>query len=225
MASKVMTTNGRRHTPHILLSTIAVGLLARGALGSGRQPRLPRPLDTTRPITYFIADGRESTGFRDSDPQLALWALNAWRRSAGGRLRFEASSEPAALIRLYWAPPVGGQYGETEPLIVGGRRGAAVYIRPDMDALGPDIARRAREDALLRDAVVYLTCVHELGHALGLNHTAEYRDIMYFFGFGGDIVEYFGRYRRQLRVRNDIAEVSGLSDADLARVTALYSER
>jgi predicted Zn-dependent protease len=109
------------------------------------------------------------------------------------------------------------------PLIVDGRPGAAVFIRPDVDALGQDIARRARGDVLLRDSIVYLTCLHELGHALGLTHTRDFRDIMYSFGFGGDVVEYFVRYRTQLRSRNDIAAVSGLSAADVSRIKAMYA--
>lgn len=76
---------------------------------------------------------------------------------------------------------------------------------------------------LFRDSIVYLTCLHELGHALGLAHTRDFRDIMYFFGYGGEIVDYFGRYRAQLRARNDIASVSGLSDADVSRLRAMYS--
>jgi hypothetical protein len=45
---------------------------------------------------------------------------------------------------------------------------------------------------------------------------------MYYFGFGGDVVEYFGRYRSQVHARNDIAGVSGLSEDDVKRIRAIY---
>jgi matrixin len=173
-------------------------------------------------ISYFIADGTGQTGFHSSDPQLARWALEAWQRSAPAVLRFEDAPESGALIRLYWTEPNDGRYGETQPLSIGGRRGAAVFIQPSVVSLDEGIARRASTDVLLRDSVVYLTCLHEIGHALGLAHTRDFRDIMYFFGYGGDIVQYFDRYRAQLRSRGDIAAVSGLSDGDVARLRAIY---
>jgi hypothetical protein len=37
---------------------------------------------------------------------------------------------------------------------------------------------------------------------------------MYSFQFGGDIDEYFGRYRRKLTTREDIRKNSGMSAAD-----------
>jgi Matrixin len=178
----------------IVLALILVALAAhRGAT----QSPAARALDASAPIPFFIADPSGTIGFRSSDRQLAGWALDAWQRSSQQRLRFNA---------------VGGLYGEMRPLEVGGRRGAAVFIRP---AELPD-------DPLLRDGIVYLTCLHELGHALGLDHTRDFRDIMYFFGYGGSSAEYFGRYRANLRVREDIATASGLSEGDVTRLRAIY---
>jgi hypothetical protein len=180
------------------------------------------PFDISRPVPFFIADGKDTTGFRTSDTELARWALQDWQRSSGQAIRFEAAPESSALVRLHWAGPSDGQYGEIKRIVVDGRLGAAVFIRPDMASLGPDIAERAARDPLLRDSIVYLTCVHELGHALGLQHTRDYRDIMYFFGYGGDIPRFFARYREQLRSRQDIAKVSGLSPGDITRLKAVY---
>jgi hypothetical protein len=57
-----------------------------------------------------------------------------------------------------------------------------------------------------------------VGHALGLNHTANFDDIMYNFQYGGDIPEYFARYRRKLQSRDDIKKNPGLSASDRARI-------
>jgi hypothetical protein len=176
-------------------------------------------LDLARPITYFIADGTGEAGYRHSDRELAQWAFEAWERSAPTRLRLQPATESSALIRLYWAESRRGQFGETRPLMVDGRRGAAVYIRPDLNALGETIARYASADFLLRESMVYLTCLHELGHAFGLAHSLDFDDVMYSLRSGGDIMRYFSRYREQLRTRNDIAVTTGLSESDVRRLT------
>ncbi|MBI3696291.1 MAG: hypothetical protein HY238_15820 [Acidobacteria bacterium] len=154
-----------------------------------------------------------------ADPELGQWALEAWQRAAAGHLRFTPTDdEQKARLRLYWASGRGGLYGETRPIVVEGKPGAAVYVLPDLSHLGPEIDAAGRKDPLFRHGIVYLTCLHETGHAIGLPHTAAYDDIMYAFGYGGDLVEYFSRYRRQLTSREDIRKHSGMSAADRTRV-------
>jgi hypothetical protein len=177
-----------------------------------------------RELTYFIADGDPRSGFVPSDHQLAEWAFDAWTRSVAGGFTLRPAAEADALVRLYWTPPDDNTFGEMRRLTVKGRPGAAVFVRADMNALGLEMSLHAKRDPLWRDTIVYLTCLHELGHALGLQHTGDFGDIMYFFGYGGDVVEYFSRYRRQLKTRLDIPTVSGLSDADVARVRALHGQ-
>jgi hypothetical protein len=211
--------------PAVSLALLLAALVASGAARAQTMLAPLEPLDGGR-VTYFIAPLPTDVAIRPGDAELALWALESWERATNGALTFvRAPSEDEALVRLYWAPAAGGQYGEMRPLEVDGRRGAAVYIRPDTTALGEAIAEQARLDALFRDTIVYLTCLHELGHALGLAHTANFDDVMYFFGFGGDIPEFFGRYRRNLGERDDIRRSPGLSAGDLDQLEALYGPR
>lgn len=214
----------RFRSRRLTLARAALGVAAAlwCAAGLSAQSRGPRALDPSQPIGTFIADGEPGERVEPGDRQLAQWALDAWQRAAGATLRLRPTTETLARVRVYWAGPQSGQYGEMRALMVNGQPGAAVYIRPDTASLGPDIDAAATSDRLFRDTVVYLTCVHELGHAFGLEHTADVRDIMYSFQYGGDFVEYFSRYRRQLTTRADMARIAGLSDADRARIAALY---
>jgi hypothetical protein len=155
-------------------------------------------------LRYWIEPcTKEETGCRAGDPDLAQWAMEAWQAASDGKLKVtRTSSEKSAEIRFHWIMAREGLYGETQ--------GGDVYVRPEPG------------DGLLRDAIVYLTCVHEAGHALGLRHTAEFQDIMYNFQYGGDITEYFGRYRRKLMRREDIRRNQGISDNDRKQLSRLY---
>jgi matrixin len=156
------------------------------------------------------------------DPELAEWALDAWQTAARPDLAFSAAAEDHARIRIHWASRQMRLYGEARPIQVDGKRGSAIYVNPDITQLGDEIHAAAERDPLLRDAIVYLTCLHESGHSLGLSHTGRFEDIMYSFGFGGDLVEYFERYRHKLENRQDIRAQSALSAYDRQRLLALF---
>lgn len=156
-----------------------------------------------------------ASGCNKDDAELAQWAFEAWQRESGNRIVFQKSTvRQHARLTVHWAANP-GLYGETRSVIVDGKPGAEIYILPGTNAAH-------QSDSLLRDTIVFLTFVHETGHALGLRHTANFEDIMYTFQYGGDIDAYFDRYRRLLTTRHDITQHSGLSEGDRIALRELW---
>jgi predicted Zn-dependent protease len=178
-------------------------------------------------LRYWIEPCTDpATKCQAHDPQMAEWAMQDWQRGSEGQLHLEKTTQRLrANIRIHWASADGGLYGEARRFEEDGLVGYDVYVLPDLSASAPEIASATAKDALLRDAIVYLTCLHETGHALRLAHTDVFADIMYSFQFGGDIPEYFGRYRRKLTKREDVAKTSGTSSNDRVRLLQMLKAR
>jgi hypothetical protein len=184
-----------------IAGVVAPLLCIAGALAAADTPFWVAPCDEAK------------ASCKASDADLARWALAAWENASGGRVHFVETNDPSkALIRIVWAGPSGHFFGETVMIDVNERQGWRIMI---YGAVGI-------RDALLHDAIVYLTCLHETGHVFGLEHSHQSADIMFpqrnisrslYLGYG-DIFEYFGRYVRKLSAGEDIRKNPGLSPAD-----------
>jgi matrixin len=196
-------------------SAAAVAVLLATLLG-----QLPAGPQT---VPYYVTDGKGIAGYDADDRELAGFALEAWSRESGDRLKFTAAKgEADALLVVRWVAAGEGRFGEMRRITIGDKHGAEVFISPGVSSMGEPFASRAARDRLFRDTIVYLTCVHEIGHAVGLQHTANFEDIMYYFGYGGDLAAYFLRYRDKLKSRSDIRKFSGLSANDVAVLKRLH---
>jgi hypothetical protein len=144
-------------------------------------------------------------------------AVTTWAAAVGKSVGLRPSRiRDGAAVRVRFAGSR-GLYGETRPQIdpaTGAIVSADVVIATDTGG----------DDPVTQRIVLYLTALHELGHALGLRHTDNFADIMYAFRRPDDGERYFAAYRRQLRTPDEIGSpaASGLSANDLAAVRKLY---
>ena len=166
-------------------------------------------------IEVWIDTSRAPIGAAD----LVERAMKTWSDASDGRLTLaRAATRDAAAIRVFFVQS-DTNYGEAAPR-VNPKTGLIAQADVAINGGVPD-------DPLDAQIIVYLTALHELGHALGLRHSDTFSAIMYRFRRPDDGQRYFGAYRQKIRSADDIGSktATGLNEEDVAALAGLYRDR
>lgn len=149
------------------------------------------------PLKVYIAPSG-GTGFRPSLPKLFEDAMHEWQTKTSNKLSFvQVADAGSADITVLWIPySTATECGKTTTKWLPDSAGnqsiihATVLISTWIN--GPVSDKELRK-----------ICLHEIGHALGLKHSSNRADIMYF--------------------QSNYSQVSSLGPRDIATIDKLYS--
>lgn len=134
------------------------------------------------PLKVYIEDGQGVPGYRSNFSSFVVEAFDTWDKVTNHKLSWSQVSNPqAADITIRWTDAVTERTEGTEA----GRTAAVTRLNP-MTGLGTISGAKMLfltrlPQRQFSDDEVRKTCLHEVGHALGLQgHSSNRNDIMYY---------------------------------------------
>lgn len=143
---------------------------------------LKRWAQTSLPIKVHITDGNGVTGFKSKYPSFIDRAFDTWCDASGNRLSYKIvpDSKNADIDVVWISTPIeieeNGRNRQKQGVArVSANNGVIDSVRVEIDTMNG-----FQPDRTLEDSECASVCMHEIGHSLGLDHSTNYCDIMYF---------------------------------------------
>lgn len=153
-----------------------------------------------KPISVFVKDGTSVPGYRTEYEESLRQAFDEWTQATDGKIRFAFIQDPSvAQMSVVWtddlhAPAMTAEAGVAKTAFGANGIESAEILLLTLDPL---------KDGPLGKNRLFNTCLHEIGHALGLQgHSPHQEDIM----------------------SSTLIVQQGLSPRDVRTINALYSE-
>ncbi len=143
---------------------------------------LRRWSNKSMPIKVYISNGKGTRGYKSSFTTYVTHALNTWCLASANKLSYKiVSSNADSDIDVAWIdqPVLLNEHGRRRRkqgvAEVESAENVITHVNVNIDCMHAFDTKTE-----LSEGEAATVCMHELGHSLGLDHSANYSDVMYF---------------------------------------------